>query len=319
MAPGVEIRRFRWEDLEQFTRVHNEVGGIAGTDKAWDVPFMRQVLSQPSCSPEDDCYLAVSGGSLAGFVLIAPEPRIGRTVATAGVLASHRHQGIGRRLVKSAVSHAASLQGAVLHIEAPSDGAEARHILESEGFRQVRCYWKMRWEGPQAPPVALPEGFELRPFKLGEDEAALTALQNAAFADSWGFCPNTVEEISARVRFSRCYPDGIIFATDGNRLAGYNWTMRTSTQGPGTGWITMTGVHPDFRNKGLGRAVLVAGIQYLSTKKVEGIELEVDSENEPATRLYLSLGFRPVAHDVWYEKPLTSSRPPRPENGLTTA
>ena len=131
MAPGVEIRRFRWEDLEQFTRVHNEVGGMAGTDKAWDVPFMRQVLSQPSCSPEDDCYLVVSGGSLAGFVLIAPEPRIGRTVATAGVLASHRHQGIGRRLVKSAVSHAASLQGAVLHIEAPSDGAEARHILES--------------------------------------------------------------------------------------------------------------------------------------------------------------------------------------------
>ncbi|MCH8206035.1 MAG: GNAT family N-acetyltransferase [Chloroflexi bacterium] len=301
---GTEIRNFRWEDLEPLTRIHNEVSGVAGSDRAFDLESIQQMLSQPSCSAEEDCFVAVSDGSLVGFALVGCELPIGRTVASGGVLESRRHEGIGRSLLESVVRYTSSINASVLHVEAPSDGAEARHMLESEGFREIKRYWKMRWEGPQAPAVALQDGFELRPFKLGQDEAALTALQNAAFSDSWGFCPNTVEEISARVRFSRCYPEGIIFATDGHRLAAYNWTMRTSSGDGGTGWVAMTGVHPDYRSRGLGRAVVVAGMEYLKAMAVDTIELEVDSENEPATKLYLGLGFRPVAHGTWYEKEL---------------
>ena len=307
---GIEIRNFRWDDLDILTRLHNEVAGVTGSDKAFDRTYMQQLLAQPSCSPEEDCFVAVSQDSLAGFAIVTRELPIRRTVASGGVLEGLRNKGIGRRLLNRVLESVYSLDATVLHTEAPSDGAQARHILESAGFREVKCYWKMRWEGPEAPPVVLPEGFELRSFKLGEDEAALTGLQNAAFGDNWGFCPNTVEEISARVRFSRCDPEGIIFATDGDRLAAYNWTLSTSSGDKGTGWVAMTGVHPEYRSKGLGRAVVVAGMEYLKTKGVDGIDLEVDSENVPATKLYLDLGFKPVARALWYEKKLPASEDP---------
>ena len=303
-SPQIHIRKFRWQDLEQFTNLFNEVNGIADSEKAFDLEFMRQFLSQPSCDPEDNCYLAESQGRLVGFVLIDPELPIGRAVASGGVLESHRNQGMGRKLVRTATERARALKASVLDIEAPSDSGGARRILESEGFRAVKRYWQMRWQRDELPPAGLPRGFSLRSFRLGQDEEGLTQLQNAAFGQSWGFCPNTVEQISARVRFKRCDPEGIMFVLDNSRLSAYNWTMRASGEAGSIGWIAMTGVHPDYRGKGLGRVATVAGMEYLKSKGVDGIELEVDSENVAATSLYLGLGFEQVRQTVWFEKGL---------------
>jgi mycothiol synthase len=64
----------------------------------------------------------------------------------------------------------------------------------------------------------------------------------------------------------------------------------------------MTGVHPNYRGLRLGRAVVLAGMHYLKSKNISGIELEVDSENIPATKLYNSIGFRKINQTYWYEK-----------------
>ena len=69
-----------------------------------------------------------------------------------------------------------------------------------------------------------------------------------------------------------------------------------------SGIIAMTGVHPDYRGRGIGRAVVTAGIAYLVERGAAAVELEVDSENAPARELYLNLGFRKVSRSVWYEK-----------------
>ena len=295
---------FHWTDLEAFTHLFNCVNGIAGTEKAHDLEFMRQFLAQPACRPEQDCYLVESSDSLVGFALLAPELPIGRTVASGGVLESHRRQGIGRMLVRRTVQHSQSIGSSVLHIQVPSESVDARHILDSEGFSVVKTYWHMRWEGDESPPLELPPEFALRPFVLGQDEEALTHLQNAAFGQNWGFCPNTVEEISARVRFNRCDPEGIILIVHQGRPAAYNWTLRAANNTGSTGWIGMTGVHPDYRGRRIGRAVVVAGMAYLQAKGVDEIELEVDADNVPARELYLKLGFRVVHKSVWYERGL---------------
>lgn len=307
MASGAKIlvRRFIWEDLEAVTHIFNEINGIANSEKAYDLQFMKQFLAQPSCNPEENCFLAECDGSIAGFVLIAPEPPISRSVASGGVLKIYRNQGIGRMLLKTAIDHSKQLQLAVLHVETMVDGAAARHILESEGFNEVKSYWQMRWEGDQAPSAELPDGLWLRTFVLNQDEATLTELQNLAFGENWGFSPNTLEEIHARVRLDRCDPEGIIFIIDGDRPAGYNWTLISSNGTASTGFISMTGVHPDYRGRGMGRAVVAAGMEYLHAKGVDGIELEVDSVNPPARELYLKLGFKKIGQTIWYEKRLT--------------
>ena len=304
MSSPTKIRTFRWQDLERFTHLFNEVNAIEHSERAADPEYMQQLLSLPSLSPENDCYVAELLGSLVGFVLVTPEPPLARTVASGGVLPQHRNQGIGRRLLMRAVERGKDLGASVLHVQAPAEVVDARHLLESEGFQEVKSYWQMRWERGEVAPVKLDQGFSLRSFRLDRDEEALTALQNTAFGEHWGFCPNTVEEISARVRFKRCDPEGIVFVVDGVKSAAYNWTIRASTEAGSTGWIAMTGVHPDYRGKGLGTAVVAAGMEYLASRGVDGVELEVDSENVPATELYLRLGFRRVNQTVWFERRL---------------
>ena len=45
-------------------------------------------------------------------------------------------------------------------------------------------------------------------------------------------------------------------------------------------------------------------MEYLKSKGVDGIELEVDSENDPARELYLKLGYQKIGQTVWFEKRL---------------
>ena len=295
---------FRWKDVEQITHLFNKVNGITGTVKEFDVELLTQTLAQPSCQPESNCFVAESGGELVGFALISPEVPIGRAVASGGVLKSHRRTGIGKMLVARAIDHSRALDVRVLHIQVGLDSSDASHILEFHGFTRIKEYWQMRWEGGELPPVRLPDGFKMRPFRLDQDEQALADLQNAAFRENWGFCPNSVEEIAGRVRMKSNVPDRILLITDGDTPAAYNWTHRNENSHGSVGFIGMTGVHPNYRGTGLGTAVVVAGLEYLRGEGITTVELEVDSQNSPARELYLKLGFRQVQQTVWYEKRL---------------
>jgi mycothiol synthase len=300
----ITLRKFEWTDLESVAQLFTEIGGTAGTEKEAGTELVRQTLSHPSVNPETNLTLAHSGADLVGYYQLFPEVPISRAVIAGGVLEQHRGRGIGRLLLSAAMERVEAMDVSVLHIQTSADASDARHMLESEGFEQVKDYWQMRWSGGDLPELSLRSNFSLKPFRLGEDEAMLTELQNAAFGQHWGFCPNTVEETAARVRIANTDPDGIIFVMDGDRPAGYNWTLRNENRFGKVGFVSMTGVHPEYRGNGLGTAVVVTGMEYLRQQGVDAIELEVDSENIPARELYLKLGYRQVHHSVWFERRL---------------
>ena len=302
MDNGAALRKFEWADLDAVRRLFGEIGGTAGTAKEADAELTRQILSHPSAKPEANLTLALVGGRVAGFCQLFPEVPISRAVAAGGVLSEFRGRGAGRLLLRDAIARVEALGVGVMHVQAAADDERARRLLESEGFARVKEYWQMRWEGGELPPLNLRDNFSLRPFRLGEDEETLTNLQNAAFGEHWGFCPNTVEETAARVRVKNTEPDGIIFVMDGDKPAGYNWTLQNRNEHGGVGFVSMTGVHPDYRGNGLGTAVVVSGMRYLSERGVDAVELEVDSENTPARELYRKLGYRRVHVSAWYER-----------------
>lgn len=302
MASSTQIRPFNWDDLNQFTDAFNQLNHHARSEKGVSVEYMGKFLSQPSCDPERHCFVAETGGRIVGYVLIAAEVPISRTVASGGVVEASRGRGIGRRLLLTAIDHAASLEVSVLHVQVSDEDNPAAALLKSESFEPVKRYWQMQWRDGTLPPLRLADGYSLRSFRLGKDEATLTEVQNAAFHDNWGFCPNTIEEIAARVRLDQ--PDGILFVMDGNRTVGYNWTIKSHSSAAPIGWIAMTGVHPDYRGQGLGKAIVVAGVRHLKCEGSKVVELEVDSDNAPARDLYTSLGFERVRETVWYEKRL---------------
>lgn len=301
----LEFRRFSWPDLGLYTDIFNRVCGHESDPSAHSIDSMRRQLEQPSCDPERNILLAWCDGSLAGFVSITPELNIGRTVASGGVLADFRGQGLGRRLVTAALDRASDLDATVLHVQASDDDEPFHRLLDSSGFERVTTYWNMIWSSGAPRGADLPAGYSFRDFKLGVDEERLTDLQNAVFGGTWGFCPNTVEEITARVRLERTEPEGIIFVLDDELPVAYCWTSRAKNEFGSIGYISMTGARSEYRGKGIGTAAIAAGMDYLESRAVDRIELEVAAENVVARDLYVNLGFAHTRETFWYEKLLS--------------
>ncbi len=299
------IREFCWENLERYVKLYNEVSNLTDTVKSLDTEYMSQVLSQPSCIPEDNCFIAEKNdGQFVGFALVSNEKRIDRAVSTGGVIVSNKYKGVEEGLLERSVRRATDLGVSLLHVEATAEDEFYRKVLEDAKFRGVKNYWKMMWQGENVPSIQIPDQYSFRSFKIGIDEQQLTDLQNKAFEASWGFSPNTIEEITSRTKIKDTSPDGIIFLDHLNYPSAYVWTHKMSDGISSAGWIGMTGVHPDYRGRGLGRAVVTAGIVYLKSQGVSTIELEVDADNVPARELYLSFGFNKTGQTVWYEKHL---------------
>ena len=304
MPPSTIIRKFRWVDIEHWTFLFNSINGISSTEKAWDVELAQQFLSQLTYDPEKNCYLVDMNGKPVGYVLVSPELPIGRAVASGGVSNQYQNMGIGRILLAAALKRAKELGVSILHIQIQSEISAGRHLLESSGFHCVRSFYDMMWQGKHIHVPDPPCGIAVRTFVISQDEEKLAQLQNAAFTSNWGFCPNTAEQIASKLNLKTYNPEGIILVTDGDNLAGYNWTMRIDGQQGGIGKIAMTGVHPDYRRRGIGRIALLSGMRYLIAQGVNNIYLEVDGQNSAAMELYEATGFLRINQTVWYEKKL---------------
>ena len=303
----MRIRKFEWADLEAITCLFNDIGGMRGTSRELDTDAIKGMLIVPGCDPERHCFIAEDSGKPVGYSLVAYEEPISRAVASGGVLQEHRGKGVGRALLRRVVEHAEQLGVGSLHVEAGVTHSDAQHLLASHGMDVVKSLWKMRWQQEEVPEVNLPAGFATRSFVMGQDEQVLTDLQNVAFEENWGFSPNTVEQIRVRVKHNSGGPESIILITEDGitedgKPAAYNWTMFFADEREPNGVIAMTGVHPQYRGRGIGRAVVTAGIAHLVERGANFVDLEVESENAPARELYLKLGFRKVGRSVWYEK-----------------
>jgi mycothiol synthase len=144
---------------------------------------------------------------------------------------------------------------------------------------------------------------------LKPDEAdKLTYIQNRSFAGSWGFNPNTPDEIAYRINLSSCSPGNIMMVYLKNQPIGYCWTRIFAEEGLAAdglkGEIHMLGVDPDYRGKGIGRDVLLKGLADLKSKGVSIVELTADGEEPVALGLYESVGFKRCFQNEWYEKTL---------------
>ena len=301
MTSPITVRPFTWDDLSSWTKLYNAAYGTADTGLELDRASMRCLLSQPGLDPERDCFIAHDSGSDVGLAIEWPELPVRRAVIELGVPDSASAQATAPALIEASVARAQQLAVTVVHIQVESNNEPMKLLLREFGFHPVRRYATMRWQRDSLEQPTLPPGFTLRTFRADRDIRALTDIQNAAFGDSWGFSPNTAEQIESRVAARSTTPEGIIFVMHGRDVAAYNWTVRPAGPGGVLGRIAMTGVHPDYQGRGLSRPTVLAGMQWLNSQGVSTIELEMDSSNLSAARVYESLGFERVSSTVWYE------------------
>lgn len=297
-----KIRNFSWDDLQEWTAFYNKSNGFNTIDTAFQIDSMAEFLTQYTVDPQKNCSIVEAQDEIIGYSMISPEILIKRVIAQYGVKNSSTDRDTERRIIESIIQRTGELGATKIHIQAHADNISMVDFLEKNGFTSIKIYFLMEWISQEINPPIFPTNFHVRSFVKSQDENDLTQIQNDSFKESWGFCPNTVQEIKAKLDMKISDPRGIIFATDNNKLVAYNWTFRTPNPSSKTGCIGMMGVHPNYRGLGLGKNILLAGLQYLSTTGIDSVRLEVDSLNISAIKIYSDAGFQITSESKWYEK-----------------
>jgi mycothiol synthase len=132
-----------------------------------------------------------------------------------------------------------------------------------------------------------------RAFVPGQDDEAWLSINNRAFADHPEQGGWTHEQLQARLEADWFDAAGFLVADDpdGPGLIGSCWTKIHHEGGAVLGEIYVISVDPDRAGKGWGRALTVAGLEWMAGQGVRMGMLYTDASNTTAVALYHSLGF----------------------------
>ena len=162
----------------------------------------------------------------------------------------------------------------------------------------------------------------LHPFDPLRDLAAVADLIEEGFGEELD--PVAYRMLAQMRRLSR--PRLALFAAPPPSMHGYIWvedgiivgnlSLRRAAPAYSRGYlIGNVVVHPDYRRRGIARALMEAAIAEVERKGGWWIGLEVRADNRAATHLYEALGFTYVGTTTHYLRdgglPWPSLRPPR--------
>lgn len=118
--------------------------------------------------------------------------------------------------------------------------------------------------------------------------AQITALEKQCFSDPWS-------ENSVRSELSNPLSDWLVAEEDG-KLIGYVGSQSVPPEAD----VMNLAVAPEWRKKGVGRALMTALIAQLHSRGITALFLEVRISNLPAQNLYRCLGFMEVGRRPKY-------------------
>ena len=98
-------------------------------------------------------------------------------------------------------------------------------------------------------------------------------------------------------------PDGIFVAEVDDRVVGYLTTRLDRVAL--VGGIPNMAVLPDYRRRGIGKALLESALDYFKSEGMLLARIETLTQNAAGQSLYPQVGFQEVARQIHYAMPLT--------------
>ena len=304
----MQIRTITRDEVGRLLRILTHAGPHGHREWALDgEDALLAMLDNPRLSIESGNWIvAIDDDAMPGYALVEPEMNIGRIIV--GVATAPPCMDAYVALLHNGIERAKSIaDGVDFEVQVAVRDTETPWIartLEVKGFRVVRTVLKMQvdTEDVRLKQGSIPYQYAVRDADMTDaaEAVSVTELHNACFTGSWGFSPNTVEEIVSRtsVDLQRNGFAPIVVLEDEveGTICGYNWI----TLNEGDGRVEMVGVHPRLRGKGLGWAIFNAGIKRLIQNDATTLSLDVDSQNPPARKIYESAGYRTYSKANYY-------------------
>jgi mycothiol synthase len=200
----------------------------------------------------------------------------------------------------------------LLRVAARHDEAERQALIERHGFAPVRYFLRMR--RPLAEPIPAPEfpqGYTLRAGN--HDPQAWADMYNESFVDHYNFHPHDAAWVSHWQNEPGNRPElSLVAVAPDGTLAAFAWCSiyaeMNERTGRRDGSIGVLGTRRGHRRIGLGRAMLLAGMQRLRDAGMEHATLGVDASSPTgANKLYESVGFETFFSRTLYSRDVPAS------------
>jgi mycothiol synthase len=196
-------------------------------------------------------------------------------------------------LLAALFGHVSGLNSVYLFI--PLANRSLIGLVEKLKFTLERCSFLFLRDTPEVPRFSIPNGYIIRPFRLGIDEAAWCEVRNAAFACLKGSeTPMTADMVAKMASGDEHIDDGMIMLFDGETPVGVVMGSIGKHKSSPVMDIGPLAIIPRYQGKGLGRALLRVVLQLAERAGYEKTVLCVNADNELAKALYINEGFKQV-------------------------
>ncbi len=298
---SLHIDVIRHLDQNQVAAVHALVSDATRNDGC--SPLSEHVLLhlQHGGDEHGRHLLAFDGDELTGYAHLDITDPVEGPSAELTVGPGRRRQGVGRALVAALLDHS----GDSLRLWAHGQHAPARDLAHAMGFEESRVLWQMRRSllAPLGTPT-VPNSIHIRPFEPDRDSAGWLALNAKAFADLPDQGRWTQADLAKRISEPWFDPTGFLLAVENDRILGAHWTKvhgHSAHHDHDTmGEVYVLAVDPEAQGRGLGRALLLVGLEHLRDLGLSQAMLYVDASNLAAIALYEGAGFVRWDTDVLY-------------------
>jgi predicted N-acetyltransferase YhbS len=316
--PGVTLRPYTdADDLAAMVAVmagreaHDAVDPYSEEQRTPTLDELAGIFApRPGFDPAHQILVAEASGGVVGFAWIrawAQDETTWVCYHRHHLLPQWRGQGIGAALLQWSESTLrqgvvpALPDGARAYFRTNATNTERETVarLVAHGYTVANRTVELALNSLAALPApVVPDGFAVRPPRPREYRAIYFANE-AAFADEWGHIAKTDEDFATFIDDVRTDPSLWRVAWDGDEIAG----VVMGEMGRFTGVIGDLSVGSRWRQRGLGRALLLCGLLALRERGATEARIYTDAADPfGALTLYTSVGFHPVKEYLRFVK-----------------
>ena len=302
LPEGYRVRPATLDDLPQVVALLDAFDAVYGLAPGMDLEFFRTLFLSRGFDPERNTFLITApGGELVGYGDVKEELEEDAVTFFGKVHPEHRSRGLGGWLFRALEHQAVEIAaGRPLMLRATTLWLDegAIRLFEMLGYRHVRDFWHMERSLKDVPPLALPSGVTIRPFREG-DGPSFHRIDTEAFRGQWGISAVPFEDWAERLHRETFRPEMWLLAQCDGQEAG----ILMGRGGTKEAWVASLAVLEEFRGRGIGGALLQHSFHVFREHGYGGVALNVDSDNPTgATKLYVAQGMRVRRRWLVYDK-----------------
>jgi ribosomal protein S18 acetylase RimI-like enzyme len=178
-------------------------------------------------------------------------------------------------------------------------------VYEKKGLEYRGSYARMKLfplKGDLAR-AEIPGGGKIRKWKNDQDLTLIHKMFVSIFKEHWDFETPSMDDWRSVLKSGNFNDDLVLIAEQNGDSVGYSFgdILGSSIEDKfPSGYLISIGVLKSARRLGWGRAILSRWLTEVYGAKIKSVELDVDTSNESAIRLYESYGFKTIRTEkVW--------------------